>query len=228
LKETSKPDWFARITAIIGLLIACAAILIPLYQSKIDSQEALSITAIPKTGGIIKLSDDINKSQAVQIPWIITLTNTGKVTLPITSYTVEQIAGQGIRLFAGLDGGTTDSSNNFFPFPTNLGAGHSIAFRLHIGFIPTKDIQQKLRTIYLKKGPINYNAAFVELAKEGLTLYGGQAKYQEYPGGSHSISIEPSSYKSDPVYRITFTSGRGNAFSITTSEKLAQWQQIKQ
>lgn len=228
MKETSKPDWFARITAIIGLLIACAAILIPLYQSKIDSQEALSITAIPETGGIIKLSNNLNKSQAVQIPWIITLTNTGKVTLSITSYTVEQIAGQGIRLFAGLNGGATDGSNNFFPFPQTLEAGHSVAFRLHIGFIPTKDVQQKLWTMYLKEKPINYNTAFVGLAKEGLTLYGGQAEYKEYPGGSYLISIDPSSYKSEPIYRITFTSGRGNATTITTSEMLAKSQQIKQ
>ena len=82
--------------------------------------------------------------------------------------------------------------------------------------------------MYLKEKPINYNTAFVGLAKEGLTLYGGQAEYKEYPGGSYLISIDPSSYKSEPIYRITFTSGRGNATTITTSEMLAKSQQIKQ
>jgi hypothetical protein len=74
LCETTRPDWFERGMAILGLLVALAAIVMPYYKDKVYSQEALSITATPESGGgILRLSDNLNKSSAIQIPWIITL-----------------------------------------------------------------------------------------------------------------------------------------------------------
>jgi hypothetical protein len=72
-------DLFARITSILGLLVAVAAIAVPYLQSQAEKQEQLSIVARPEEAdGVIRLSSDESKSQAVQIPWIVTLSNTGR------------------------------------------------------------------------------------------------------------------------------------------------------
>lgn len=222
----TKADWFARGTAIIGLIVAIAAIIVPFYKDKADSQEALSITATPETGGgILRLSNNMEKSRAIQIPWVITLSNTGKVKLSITSYSIQKIEGQGISYFPGLDGGATDSTNSPFPFPQTLDAGESIAFRLHIGFLPTKEVGKILRNMLNEHGPVDYHSGFIALAKKGLTFYGGSASYQEFPNaGGTMVSIDSSSYKNDPIYKVSFISGRGNKFPIITSETAAKWQ----
>jgi hypothetical protein len=227
LGEKTKPDWFARGTAILGLLVAIAAILVPYYKDKVDSQEALSITAVPESGSaIMRLSDNVEKTRAIQIPWLFTLSNTGKVKLSVTSYTVQKLEGQGVSYFGGLDGGATDASNRPLPFPQTLDAGESISFRLHLGYIPPKEVEDTLRKMLTEGGPVSYHDGFIELAKQGLTFYGGNATYKEFQGGGHMIRLDSMPNDSDPVYRISFATGRGNAFPIYTSESLAKWQQL--
>jgi hypothetical protein len=41
-------DWFARGTAILGLVVALAAVLVPYFQSEADKQEHLTIVAKPE------------------------------------------------------------------------------------------------------------------------------------------------------------------------------------
>jgi hypothetical protein len=213
--------------AIIGLLVAIAAIIAPYYKEKADSQEALSITATPESGGgILRLSGDLDKSRAIQIPWVFTVSNTGKVKLSITSYSVQKIEGQGVSYFNGLDGGATDTSNRFFPFPQTLDAGESISFRLHLGFVPTKKVEKILRKMLIENGPVNYHSGFIALAKKGLTFYGGSATYKEIPNAGVMVSLDSSLQDSDPVYRVSFNTGRGNVFPIFTSESVAKWQQL--
>jgi hypothetical protein len=226
LSEDSRHDWFARITAILAVTVAVAAIAVPYYKDKAESQEALSIAAIPESvGGILRLSDNMEKSQAIQIPWVFTLSNAGKVKLSITSYSVQKIEAQGASYFPGLDGGATDSANRPFPFPQTLDAGESISFRLHIGFLPPKGVENILRNMLNEHGPVDYHSGFIALAKKGLTFYGGSASYNEYSNARVMVSIDPSSYKKDPIYKVSFTSGRGNEFPIITSETAAKWQQ---
>ncbi len=223
--QKENTDWFARVIAILGLLIAMAAVIIPYYQSKNDEQEVLSIKTIPEgTGGVIKLSADPNKSRAVQVPWIFTLSNTGKVKLSITSYEIQQIEGQTVMMFSGLDGGLTSSENKFFKLPQSIDAGESITFRAHIGFIPSIAVQKHLSKEYEANGALDAHETFISLAKAGMTLYGGRAEYKEYKNGGRIISIDPASYENDPMYKVNFITGRGNVFSIITSESYAKWQ----
>ena len=85
----NKIDWFTRGIAILGLIISIIAIILPYIQSQNDNKEFLSIVISPEQGnGIIRLPDDINKSRAIQIPYIITLSNIGKVKLSIISYNI--------------------------------------------------------------------------------------------------------------------------------------------
>ncbi len=227
MSERTRPDWFARGMAILGLLVAIAAIVMPYYKDKVDSQEALSITATPESGGgILRLSDNLDKSHAIQIPWIFTVSNTGKVKLSITSYSVQKIESQGVSYFKGLDGGATDALNKFFPFPQTLDAGESISFRLHLGFIPPGEVEEILRNMLNNNRPVTYDAGFIALAKKGLTFYGGNATYKEIPDAGEMVSIDSTTYDKDPVYQVSFSTGRGNAFPIFTSESVAKWQQL--
>lgn len=227
MSETTKPDWFARGIAILGLLVAIAAILVPYYKDKADSQEALSISASPEAGnGILRLSDNLDESRAVQVPWVFTISNTGKVKLSVISYSVKKIEGQGISYFRGLDGGATDASNKPFSFPKVLDSGESVSFRLYLGFIPPKEIEEALRNMLDQDGPVSYDDGFVKLAQQGLTLYGGSATYKEFPSAGYMITRESIENNNDPVYQVSFSTGRGNQFHIYASESLAILQKL--
>jgi hypothetical protein len=104
-------DWFARITAIFGLLVAVAAVIVPYVQSERDKKEQLTIIARREESGVIRLSADESKLKAVQIPWILTLSNTGRTKLSIVSYRVAQLRYGGQIFFFGLDGGMSDLEN---------------------------------------------------------------------------------------------------------------------
>ena len=217
MSKESNTDWFARIVAVLGLLLACASIVVPYLRDKTDSQEAINITAKLETGGgVLKLSDRLEGSWPIQIPWIFTISNAGKVTFSITSYSVQKLEDNGgLSYFSGLDGGLTNSENRQVQIPFTLNSGESKSFRLHLGFLPEQEVVDILRNLYDKIGPVEYQSGFNTLAKQGLTFYGGEAIYREFEGGGTLISIE--SFEKDPVYQVTFGTGRGNSFSINTS-----------
>lgn len=213
-----NPDWFARIIAILGLLVALAAVIVPYIQAERDKQESLTVVAKPEgAGGVIRLSVDESKSKAVQIPWILTLSNTGRNKLSIVSYRVAQLRHGGLIFFPGLDGGMTDRENKTVSFPLTLDAGDSISVRLHIGFEPTGEISKLLRELFLSEGPLDSRKTFLVLAEKGLTIYGGKASMTKYEGGGHTVTIEPSSVSEAPLYNITFLTGRNREFSTTCS-----------
>lgn len=134
-------DWFARIIAILGLLVAVSTVAVPYLQNKAEKREKLSIVARTESvGGVIRLSADQEKSRAVQVSWIITLSNTGTVKLSIVSYKVAQLADLGVLYFSGLDGGASDRENRPISFPVSIDAGESISMRIHIGFLPTDEV----------------------------------------------------------------------------------------
>ena len=217
MSKENSPDWFARIVAVLGLALACASIVVPYIKDKTDSQEAINITAKPESGGgILKLSDDLENSRAIQIPWVFTISNTGKVTFSVTSYTVHKLESNGgVSYFSGLNGGLTNSENKPVSIPFTLSSGESKSFRLHLGFEPEQKVEDILRNLYNKTGPVEYQSAFHTLARQGLTFYGGEAIYREFEDGNTLISIE--SFEKDPVYQVSFGTGRGNSFAIATS-----------
>ena len=214
----SNPDWFARIIAILGLLVALAAVLVPYFQAEKDKQEHLTVVAKPEgAGGVIRLSVDESQSKAVQIPWILTLSNTGRTKLSIVSYRIAQLRYGGLMFFPGLDGSMTDRENKTVSFPLALDAGDSIAVRLHIGFEPTGEISKLLRDLFLSGGPLDPHKTFLVLAEKGLTIYGGKATMTKYDGGGHTVVFEPSAVSEAPLYNITLLTGRNQEFSTTCS-----------
>ncbi|ADZ90933.1 hypothetical protein GV054_08295 [Marinomonas mediterranea] len=217
MSNGNNTDWFARVVAVLGLVLACASIVLPYVKDISDSQEAINITAKPESGGgILRLSGNLENSRAIQIPWVFTISNTGKVTFSITSYTVHKLEGNGgVSYFSGLDGGLTDSMNRPVAIPFTLNPGESESFRLHLGYVPEQKVEDILRNLFEKIGPVEYQSAFHTLAKQGLTFYGGDAVYREFEDGNTLISIE--SFDKDPVYQVSFGTGRGNSFAIVTS-----------
>jgi len=217
MSKESGTDYFARIVAVFGLVLACASIVVPYMKDKSDNQEAVNITAKPETsGGILRLSDSVEESRAIQIPWILTISNTGKVTLSIISYTVQKIEKNGgISYFSGLDGGLTDYEHRPIAIPFTLNPGESKSFRLYLGFLPEENIDEALRSLYNKTGPVEYQSAFNTLAKQSLSFYGGEVTYQEFDDGNTMISID--NFEKDPVYQVSFGTGRGSYFAILTS-----------
>jgi hypothetical protein len=214
----ANPDWFARIIAILSLLVAFAGIIVPYIQTEKDKQERLIIVAKPEgIGGVIRLSADESKSKAVQIPYILTLSNTGRTKLSVVSYRVAQLRYGGLMFFPGLDGGMTDREKKTVLFPLTLEAGDSISVRVHVGFEPTGEIPKLLREMFLSEGPLDSHKTFLSLAEKGLTIYGGKASMTKYEGGGHTVTIDPSSVSEALVYNITFLTGRNQEFSTTCS-----------
>ena len=217
--KNNSIDWFTRIIAISGLLLSIVAIGLPYYQAQNDAQEMLFIDINPEhSNSIIKLSDDINKSKAIQIPYIITLSNTGKVKLSVVSYTIHQMMkNQSIQMFSGLNGGIYTINNNPIQFPKNIDAGESIRLKIYIGFLPTDKIQNYLQNEYKKNGILRTEDVLIFLAKKGLTLYGGKANYKDVDN-SYLITIDPLSYLNSPKYLLQFKTGRKNNFIGIASE----------
>jgi hypothetical protein len=206
-------DWFARITAVIGLLVALAAVVVPYVQGEKDKQERLTVVARPEEPGVIRLAADESKSRAVQVPWVLTLSNSGRTKLSILSYRVAQLKDGGLMSFPGLDGGMTDRENKMVLFPFTLDGGESISVRLYLGFEPTPDIQKILRNMFHSGGALDSHKTFLEFAEKGLTIYGGKASMTKYDGGNHMVTIDSSSTSEAPTYNVTFLTGRNQEFS---------------
>jgi hypothetical protein len=169
-------------------------------------------------GGIIRLSDDESKSRAVQIPWVVTLSNTGRTKLSVISYRVAQLMeGAGVSFFRGLDGGATDRTNKAVSFPLNLDAGESVSFRLHLGFVTNNEVAKALRSMFAADGPLDTHKTFLALAEKGLTIYGGKASMQKFDGGV-TVILDPSAQLQAPVYSLAFRTGRNQEFSTVISD----------
>lgn len=210
-------DWFARITAVLSLLVALAAVVVPYIQGEKDKQEHLSVVARPEEPSVLRLSADESKSRAVQVPWILTLSNTGKTKLSVLSYRVAQLRQGGKMFFSGLDGGVTDRENKTVLFPIALDGGESISVRLHLGFVPTLETQKILRDMFLSGGALDSHKTFLAFAEKGITIYGGKTSMVKYEGGGYAVTIDPSTASEAPTYSITFLTGRKQEFSAICS-----------
>lgn len=88
-----------------------------------------------------------------------------------------------------------------------------MVIRLNIDFLLTDDVEKVLKRLSDKEGMVDSHTASIELAKMGMTLYGGTATYHANEGGGEEIRLGLTTQQSGPVYQITFTTGRGNKFT---------------
>jgi hypothetical protein len=214
--QRGNADWFARITAALGLAVGLAAVVVPYVQSEKDKQENLTVVSGLEDPGVIRLSADQTKSRAVQVPYILTLSNAGGTKLSILSYQVLQLSPGGVTIFPGLDGGFTDREDKTVLFPLTLDGGESLSVRLHLGFHPTPEIQKTLSNMFHSGGALDSRKTVLALAEKGFTIYGGKATMIKNSLGT-TVRLDPKTVSEAPTYKVTFLTGRKQEFSTILS-----------
>ncbi len=218
----SAPDYFARVTAVIGLIVALVAVIVPIWQQQEADQERLNIWMRTNPGGIVLIPDDRNNSHVVQIPWLFTLSNTGKVKLSITGYDVFQKENGGLSKFSNMVGLVRNTDGSQVVPPIILDSGESKTIKMHLGFMAEPEILDKLYELNEKTGAFTLNDSFKYLAKYGITIYGGKASMKEIEG-SVLITVDVKLYQHEPVYRVEFKTGRKESFFVQGSETISKF-----
>ena len=221
-RDRLEPDYFARVTAIIGLAVGVMAIIIPIWHEHQNEQERLSVWMRVNQNDIVLIPNNRKKSTVIQIPWLFTLSNTGKVKLSIIGYDILKIESGGLSRFPNLVGPVNNIDGTPIELPITLDAGESKTIRIYLGFRAEPIVLEKLYELYKRSGAFTVNESFKYLAKFGLTIYGGKAEYKNIYGGLQ-ISIDSDFYQREPVYRVEFQTGRGNRFYIQGSETISRF-----
>ena len=167
----SKPDYYARITAIIGLVLAITAIVVPIWQEHRNEQERLTVWMRVNQNGVVLIPDDRGNSTVIQIPWLFTLSNTGKVKLSITGYDVFQLEHGGLSKFANLVGLVKYPDNTQVIPPITLDAGESTTIIMHIGFMAKTAVLDKLYKLHGESGAFTLNESLEVFSDFRLNVY---------------------------------------------------------
>ena len=221
MKE-SNPDYFARRAAVIGIIIALIAIAVPIWQQQEADKERLNVWMRVNPNGVVLIPDDRNNSAVVQIPWLFTISNTGKVKLSITGYDIFQMKNGALSKFSNMIGLVRNTDGSQVIPPIILDSGESITIKMHLGFISEPKILDKLYALHNKSGAFTLNDSFKYLAKYGRSIYGGKASFQDH-GGSILIAVDPNFYQHEPIYRVEFKTGRNESFFFQGSETMSKF-----
>lgn len=220
-KNQSSPDIFARITGVLGLVLAIVAIVVPIWQQSENDKERLKVWMRPNSAELILLSDNRKRSRVVKVPWLFTLSNTGKVKLSVTGYDVLMMENGGLSRFSHMVGLAKNFDESKLEMPITLDAGESKTIKMYLGFRANEVVLEHLYTHLKKVGPFTLSESVASLAKHGLTIYGGKATFKEIDG-STLVTIDSEFYKNEPVYRVEFTTGRNESFFIQGSETISK------
>ncbi len=221
MSDEKSSDKIARGMAIVSLLVAIAAVVVPYMQQRSQFQalqnEELVVRLNSSMNGPLRLTENSfgPKGHVVQIPWQVTLSNTGYQNLSISKYSITVGASPNSTYYSGVDGGMFTSDQQRVQLPFTLEPGESRSFRVLVGIIVPPRVYEVLSSIDGK-----LSEARMVLAKQGVDLYGNEVNYQEFEGGSYLITLKKGSDKS-PIYWFEVVTGRGNVF--VTSETAYRW-----
>lgn len=209
------PDNFARVTAIMSLLIAVIAILLPLVQEtrrfKYLQAEDIVIHATPSIGKIIPAGELGAMGRVFQLPWKIVVSNIGNRPLSIIRYDLFKKEEAGHSIYSGLDGGFYEKGEKKVYFPFQIGEGESNSFLIYIGVIMDTNLAELLDSM----DELTLSNAGMVLARHKMDLFGNQVNYQEYgdQGEAWQVSIPSETIKQAPQFILEFRTSRGNVFS---------------
>ncbi len=221
-------DNFARIIAIVSLIIAILAVVVPfsqqLYiQKKQNKQfeqlqkEDLSLNLSPYVDGTMKITE-INlgtMGHVVQVPWKLIISNNGNRNLSIVSFDVRRGELEGNMFYTGINGGVFTQAKTPEPLPINLEAGESKILIVNIGItVPT--LVYDILVSNGKENILTDGIATKILGRKGVDLYGNKVEFREYDQESYSLTIEETE-KAQRIW-IEFVTGRNNKF-ITQAKK---------
>lgn len=215
---------FARVTATVSLLVAIAAIIVPYTEQRRQFQvlqnEDLAIRLNPYTDGPLRITDNNlgPMGRVVQIPWELTLSNTGHQKLSITKYSITTGTSPNSTFYSGIDGGMFYPDQKPVNLPYALDPGESRLFIVLVGILVPERVYEILSSIEEHKLRTVRHAMKV-LAKQGLDFYGNKVNYQEYEGGGHILTVKEND--KSPTFWYKVESGRGKVF--LNSAAAYQW-----
>ena len=149
----TKTDSFARGVAIVSLFVAIAAVALPYFEQRRQFQvlqtEELAVRLNPHTDGPIRISDKNfgPMGRLVQVPWGLTLSNTGNQKLSITRYSVTTGASPNSTYYTGIDGGMLQSDQKPLDLPLTLEPGESRSLVLFIGILVPQSVYEVLSSL---------------------------------------------------------------------------------
>jgi hypothetical protein len=215
--------------AVISLIVAVASVAIPYMQQgralkqqqkQFDElqQEALSVKLDPHVSGMVRITGkDLGPlGNFVQIPWELTISNTGSRQVSIADYDLTRGDSSGAMSYSGINGGLLTVDYNPVRYPVTLEPGGMRKFFLIVGITVPDRVLETLKGLNEGKD-IDRERATTALAKEGLDLYGNRIDYREFEGGGYIRSIDTQNQNGQRFWCVVHT-GRGNSFVVAASE----------
>jgi hypothetical protein len=212
--SSANKDSFARAISLLSLIIAIAAIYIPYYQQEKQHKENLIILFNPglAVGDIILTNYSFKDlGRVIQIPWQLTISNSGHNRLSIVEYQLSMGVKAGSVLFKGLDGGIKNKDWQDEKMPITLDGGESKTFAIYVGVQANKEVYDILKSMSQNSDRISYKRAFRELAKKGYDFYGNKVWFKEYRDDSYELMVK-NEHPASPMVWIELLTGRGNKF----------------
>lgn len=229
MTENTNSDRFARVMAIVSLAVAICTILVAYLQqnSALDEQkrqfqilqkEDLTVRLNPYVDGAIRIASHNLGSlgRVVQIPWEVSLSNTGNQKLSLMQYSISTGPSPDFTSYSGIDGGIMTIDKKTVKLPLVLEPGESRSLVMYVGVLATPKVYD---AISIKSDSnIQTNSSIkLSLAKQGMDLYGNTVGYQEFPGGGYMMTIDNENRKS-PTFWCKVITGRGNVFLASAAE----------
>jgi hypothetical protein len=223
--SNKSPDYFARITAISSLLVAIVAIIISFTQQKsaqeiqqkqfnLLQKENLSIQMNPYVDGEIRLTNIKlgPMGYVVQLPWKITISNTGNRNLSILEHLITRGESPESMQYSGIDGGLIENKFTSVVYPFSLEPGVSRTFHVFVGITVPEQIYKTLSSIKEKKNLTDRNVSQI-FGRKGIDIYGNKVDYKEFDNKAYHIQIKET--EKAQRFWIQFTTGKGNVFLAT-------------
>lgn len=221
MTDYSQTDRFARGLAVASLVISVAAILVPYIQHRsvfneqkrqfaASQKEELTVHLDPHADGPFRITKySIEMSHVVQIPWEVTLSNTGNQQLSVIEYCITlgpppNFGGS----YSGIDGGMFTKEDRAVDLPLAIEPGESRSVLIFVGICVPAEAYGVLSAIE-DTNLRTVDHAAIALAKQGLDIYGNKVTYREYAQGSYHVTFEDEAPFSQRFW-LRVVTGRGN------------------
>lgn len=219
--SNKSTDIFARVTSILALFFALLAVIVPYIQQSKQFQ------ALQKESLKILLNSAVNRpllltnynfgdmGKVIQMPWKVTISNTGNRQLSIIDKRVSVGDTPDFRSYTGIDGGIFTLENQPVSFPIKLESGESQVYYLNVGaLIPSKsyDIIHKIND----GNPVSDRDAMIALGKAGIDMYGNPVEFKD--NGESGVSIKFNSSGDSPTFWLSLFTGNSNRFNGVASK----------
>ncbi|MCG8085307.1 MAG: hypothetical protein JAZ13_06295 [Candidatus Thiodiazotropha taylori] len=217
----NRHDNFARLTALLSLAVAIAAIAVPYFQQsqiqKSQSYEELRVILNPNTNGpiLLKGSNFGKMGRLIQMPWQLIISNNSLRTTSILETSLSTGSEPGSTYYSGISGGIVDANYDPVEMPLVLEAGVSKSLYIYVGALVPSHVYETLDKIN-EGNPILDREAMKELGANGIDIYGNRVEYKAFEAGNFIIKyLEP---EKSPKFWLRLSTGQGNNFFATASK----------